>query len=96
MNNNNQQIQIKAGDAEIKGVYSNYTEIKHTKEEFCLDFLNIFPPMGSLTARVIMSPGHTKRMINAMQDNVKKYEEQFGKIEEAKGPETTKMGFNMQ
>jgi len=31
------QIQIKAGDTEIKGVYSNVMEVKHTKEEFCLD-----------------------------------------------------------
>ena len=82
-----QQIQIKAGDAEIKGVYSNLVEIKHSKEEFCLDFMNVFPPLGALTARIIMSPGHLKRLITALNKNLEKYEKNFGTIEEAKEPE---------
>lgn len=87
------QIQIKAGDTEIKGVYSNVMEVKHTKEEFCLDFMNIFPPIGALTARVIVSPGHLKRMIKAIAENLKKYEDSFGQIEEAEEPEKSGIGF---
>lgn len=85
------QIQIKARDKDLKGVYSNLTIISHTKEEFCLDFINTFnPPI--LTARVLMSPAHVKRMIKALDDNMKKYEEKFGQVEAAKEPETT-LGF---
>ena len=87
------QVQIKAGDREIKGVYSNVMVVKHTKEEFCLDFMNVFPPIGALTARVIVSPGHCKRMVKVMTENLKKYEDSFGKIKEAKEPQKPNIGF---
>ena len=76
-----QQIQIKADDATLRGTYANMANILHTKEEFVLDFLNIFGAAGTLNARVILSPGHFKRMVVAMTDNLKKYEEQFGSVE---------------
>lgn len=88
-----QQIQIKATDEKMKGEYSNLAKILHTKEEFVIDFLNVFPPTGSLNGRIIMSPGHFKRMAKAMGENLKKFEEKFGKIEEAAGPEGNKIGF---
>lgn len=86
MNQPQQQIQIKAIDEKLKGEYSNVMQILHTKEEFVLDFLNVFPPTGTLNSRVILSPGHFKRMVSAMGENLKKYEEQFGKIEESEAP----------
>lgn len=86
-------IQIKADQSEIKGVYSNVMEVKHTQEEFCLDFLNVFPPFGALTSRVILSPGHFKRMIKTLNKNLKKYEEKFGSVEEAEEPEKSSLGF---
>jgi len=89
---NQQQIQIKAKDDDLKGVYSNLMQVLHTKEEFMLDFFLVSPPTGVLTSRVIMSPGHLKRMIKALQENVGKYEDKFGKIEEAPAPEA-KLGF---
>jgi len=85
------QIQIKAKDEDLKGVYSNMMMVSHTKEEFCLDFINTFnPPM--LTSRVIMSPSHLKRMIKALEENMKRYEGQFGTVEAAKEAEAT-LGF---
>ena len=91
-----QSIQIKAGDAEIKGAYSNMMEIKHGKEEFCLDFLSIFPPVGALSARIIMSPGHLKRMIKALQESLQRYEDNFGNVEQAVEPERPSLGFSMK
>jgi len=90
-----QQIQIKAKDEDLKGNYSNLMQVMHTKEEFMLDFFMVSPPNGVLASRVIMSPGHLKRMINALKDNIEKYEAKFGKIEEAEAPET-KLGFNVE
>jgi hypothetical protein len=88
------EIQIKAKDDDLKGVYSNLMIVSHTKEEFCLDFVNTFnPPI--LTARVLMSPGHLKRMIQALEINMKKYEEQFGPVEAAKEAKTP-LGFQPQ
>jgi len=84
MNNQNQQpaqgqqqIQIKANDDDLKGKYANTVQMMHTKEEFVLDFLNIFPPTGTLNSRVIVSPSHFKRMIVAMESNLKKGLAQF-------------------
>lgn len=75
------QINIKAKDETLAGVYCNNMQILHTSEEFVIDFLNIVPPQGSLASRVMTSPAHFKRMIMAMQDNLKKYEEKHGEIE---------------
>lgn len=92
MNGQPQQIQLKAKEEDLKGVYSNLMQITHSKEEFVLDFFLTFPPTGILASRVIMSPGHIKRLISALQKNVEMYEGKFGKIEEAEMPEA-KIGF---
>ncbi len=89
---NQQPISIKASEEKIKGEYSNVMQITHTKEEFVLDFLNIFPPHGTLNSRVILSPGHFKRMAKALEENLKRYEAAFGKIEESKEPASS-IGF---
>jgi len=95
MNSQPQQIKIKVKDEELKGNYSNLMQVLHTKEEFILDFFLVSPPEGILTSRVVMSPGHLKRLIKALQENIGKYEEKFGKIQEAEVPET-KLGFNVE
>lgn len=82
------EIQIKARDKDLKGVYSNLMQISHTREEFCLDFFNALPPQGILVSRVMVSPSHLKRIFLALQENLKKYEEQFGAIEIVKEQET--------
>jgi hypothetical protein len=90
------QIKIRLNDDELKGVYANLMRVTHTKEEFVLDFANIVYPEegGIVTARVITSPGHLKRIIQALENNLKAYEEKFGKIETAKEPEA-KLGFKI-
>lgn len=85
-NNSGGQVQIKTSNDVLKGEYSNMANIHHTKEEFVLDFLNVFPPAGTLSSRVIVSPGHFKRMVGAMQDNLKKYEEKFGTLSTSQSP----------
>ncbi|MCD6528518.1 DUF3467 domain-containing protein [bacterium] len=82
------EIKIKVKDEQLIGVYSNLMQVAHTKEEFILDFFMVLPPQGILSSRVIMSPGHIKRMVRALEENIAKYEEKFGKIEEATTPET--------
>ncbi len=86
------QIQIRASDADLKGVYSNVMQVVHTQEEFMLDFFNIVGSTGVLSTRVILSPGHLKRMIQALEENMKKYEGHFGKISPAEAP-TEEIGF---
>ncbi len=68
------------------GVYSNNMVVTHTKEEFVMDFLMVSPPAGTVTARVILSPGHMKRVLAALEDNIRKYEQAFGMIEKSEPP----------
>ena len=81
-----QQMQVKVSDDVIGGVYSTHMVVAHTGEEFFLDFFTMLPKMGSLAARVIVSPGHMKRIVRALHDNVERYERQHGTIKEAPEP----------
>jgi len=98
-NNNqqsNKQLQIKASDKKLQGEYANLMQLMHTKEEFVLDFMNIFPPTGTLNSRVIVSPGHFKRMVKAMAENLKKYEQQHGEIQMSESPQATNESIGFQ
>ncbi len=75
------------------GVYANNMVVSHTKEEFILDFIMVAPPTGTVTARVIVSPGHMKRVLEALRDNISKYERSFGTIEIAEEPKG-RIGFS--
>lgn len=81
-----QQIKLKIDDENLKGKYANAMQVTHTKEEFILDFMNLFPPQGTVTARVIASPGHIKRIIAVLKENIAKYEAKHGKIKESAEP----------
>lgn len=89
------ELKIKIKDEELKGSYSNLMQISHTKEEFILDFFLVSLPQGILTSRIIMGPGHIKRMTRALQDNLSRYEDKFGLIEEAPTSEG-ELGFKAQ
>jgi uncharacterized protein DUF3467 len=79
-------LPVKLTDDILGGVYSNSMQVSHTREEFVLDFMSIFPPAGKVNARVIISPGHMKRIILALQENLRRYETQFGAIVQAPEP----------
>jgi hypothetical protein len=82
-NGQQQEIKVNFPPHLQGGVYSNNMLVSHTKEEFIMDFMMVVPPVGTVMSRVIISPGHVKRMIIALQDNVKKYEARFGTIQAA-------------
>lgn len=88
MNDKPKEIRIHFPERLQGGSYANNMTVAHTQEEFILDFLMISPPAGAVTARVVTSPGHMKRMVMALMDNLKKYEETYGKIQEAQAPGT--------
>ena len=93
MDQQQKHIQIKAEGEELKGRYSNLMQVTHTQEEFMLDFFLVVPPQGTLTSRIILSPGHLKRAIKALEENLEKHEAKFGKIKEADAPEQP-LGFS--
>jgi hypothetical protein len=84
-----QQIQIELDEVTAQGAYCNLVLINHTDSEFILDFAFMQPgaPRARVRARVLSSPRHTKRLLRALETNVQKYEERFGKIEELPMPD---------
>jgi hypothetical protein len=77
------QLQVKMNDDVLKGVYANALQVQHTKDEFVIDFMTLFPPNGLVSARVFATPANFKRMISALTENLNRYEQSFGKVEDA-------------
>ncbi|MCD6584572.1 MAG: DUF3467 domain-containing protein [Desulfobacteraceae bacterium] len=82
-----EQIQIKANEEMSQGRYSNSMFIAHGPEEFIIDWLLNAPTGAHLVSRIIVTPGHVKRIISALNDNLKRYEEKFGEIKPAEHTE---------
>jgi Protein of unknown function (DUF3467) len=91
-----QQAQIKADEKELLGQYSNLVVVHHNAEEFTLNFIYMFPTVaqGKLVASMILNPRHAKRLMRALQENIARYEAQFGALPDAPGPDADpKVGF---
>lgn len=80
--NKDAQLQIELKEDIAEGVYSNLAIIAHSSSEFVMDFVRVMPgtPKAQVKSRVIMTPEHTKRLLLALQDNMRKYEAQFGEV----------------
>lgn len=85
---NQPQVQIKADEKELLGQYANLVLIHHSAEEFTLNFIYLFPnvPQGKLVSSMILSPAHAKRLVHALEENIDRYEAQFGPIPETPVP----------
>jgi hypothetical protein len=74
------QIQINTGDELMRGRYSNSLIVSHSPEEFIMDWLLNSPSGTFLVSRIMVSPGSLRRIINALAENLEKYESQYGPI----------------
>jgi hypothetical protein len=76
-NPNQNQIQIELTEEVAQGTYSNLVVIAHSASEFILDFIRLVPgvPKAKVKSRIIMTPDNAKRLLFALQDNIKKYED---------------------
>lgn len=86
---NPSKLQVQIDDDVAQGVYSNLVLLNHTENEFVLDFAFIQPANGraKVRTRIISSPRHTKRLLQALQKNLERYEERFGAIDVANDDE---------
>ena len=75
-------INIELDESIAQGLYSNLVIVNHSPTEFVLDFINVMPgaPKAKVRSRIILTPEHTKKFINALDENLDKYEKSFGKI----------------
>ena len=80
--NKNNQLQIELKEEVAQGTYANLAIITHSTSEFIVDFVRIMPGLlkAGVQSRIVMTPEHAKRLMYALQDNVNKYEQNFGPI----------------
>jgi hypothetical protein len=94
---NQNQLNIELSEEVAQGTYSNLAIITHSSSEFIVDFVRVMPgvPKASVKSRIILTPEHAKRLLLALQDNVKKFEAQNGQIKVSVGhePNLPPMGF---
>ena len=84
-NQNQNQVNIELSEEVAEGQYVNLAMIAHSTSEFVVDFIRMMPgvPKAKVKSRVVLTPEHAKRLLMALNDNVKKYEEQHGAIKQA-------------
>lgn len=78
------QINIELNEEVAQGEYSNLAVITHSNAEFIVDFISMMPgaPKARVKSRIILTPQHAKRLLKALNDNVRKFEAQHGEIKD--------------
>lgn len=91
----NKQLNIELGDKEAEGIYSNLALITHSTAEFIIDFTRMVPnvPKAKVYARIIMTPQHAKSFLKALEENIEKFEKQFGEIKLYRDQKSNNFGF---
>ena len=82
------QINIELDEKVAEGIYSNLAIINHSVSEFVIDFVSIMPgiPKSKVKARIILTPQHAKRLLKALGENVKRFENAHGEIKDYEQP----------
>ncbi len=97
--NNNQQgqLQIELTQDVAQGEYANFAIITHSSSDFVLDFARVLPgvPKAQVKSRVILAPEHAKRLLMALQENISRYEREFGQIKIPNQQQRTIAPFNI-
>ena len=78
----NNQLQIELSQEIAQGEYANFAIITHSSSDFIVDFARVLPgvPKAQVKSRVILAPEHAKRLLGALQENIVRYEREFGPI----------------
>jgi hypothetical protein len=82
------QINIELDEKVAEGTYSNLAIINHSVSEFVVDFVSIMPgtPKSKVKSRIILTPQHAKRLLKALGENVKRFENAHGEIKDYEQP----------
>jgi hypothetical protein len=86
---NKPHLNIELSEEVAEGIYSNLVMIAHSPEEFIFDFIRVMPgvPKARVKSRIIITPQHSKRLFNALRENIERYEAAYGPIsEKSSGP----------
>ncbi|MBO7299903.1 MAG: DUF3467 domain-containing protein [Tidjanibacter sp.] len=77
-----QKIEFELSPEVAQGQYANLAIIAHSSSEFILDFATMLPGMqkAKVKSRLVITPEHAKRLLQTLQENVARYERNFGQI----------------
>ena len=69
-------LNIELTEEVAQGAYSNLAIINHSPSEFVVDFIQMMPGVAKakVKSRVILTPQHAKRLMKALVENIKKFE----------------------
>jgi len=78
------QLNIEISEEMAEGAYANLAIITHSHSEFIIDFVSVMPgtTKSKVKSRIIFTPMHAKRFMNAMKENVERYEAANGQIQD--------------
>lgn len=79
------QLNIELSEEMAEGIYTNLAIITHSNAEFVIDYVNVMPgtTKAKVKSRIVMTPQHAKRLLKALADNIKKFEQINGIIKDA-------------
>ena len=77
------KLEVQMNDDIAAGQYINMVVVNHSESEFVIDCIFIQPqaPKARVQSRLITSPRHAKRLLQALQNNVDSYEKRYGSID---------------
>jgi|TARA_B100001094_G_C18159749_1_gene788555 predicted transcriptional regulator len=82
------KINIEIDEKTSEGIYSNLAIINHSASEFVMDFILIMPgsAKNKVKSRIIITPQHAKKLRKALNDNIERFEQNFGSIKDYENP----------
>ena len=82
------KLEIQLDEEMAQGTYVNLAVVNHNDSEFVVDLIFVQPqtPRAKVRSRVILSPQHAKRFVAALQENINRYEQNFGEITPVQQP----------
>ncbi|MCG9898393.1 MAG: DUF3467 domain-containing protein [Hydrotalea sp.] len=80
----NNQLNIEINEDIADGAYANLAIITHSNAEFVIDFVNVMPgvPKSRVKSRIIFTPMHAKKFMKALAENIERFEEANGAIQD--------------
>ena len=67
---------------DLAATYANFAIITHSPWEVFLDLAQILPnvPKARVQARIVLTPVNAKMLLKALEENLARYEAQYGEI----------------
>jgi hypothetical protein len=71
----------------LNPTYANFAIITHSASEIVMDFAQVMPQLkqAKVQSRIIMTAFNGKLLLRALQDQIDRYEAQFGEIKLPEG-----------